>query len=151
MRKIHKGLMRWEDLEMDQQDAAGIDGQQNSFVPQELLDNVQPRPNQNNAPNQTNQDRLNNTQTFSQTQNLDQRSNGINEIAINNNNDDQNYEEIPQEIMENVEDMNDMEIPLEVMNAPDVDIYDDYMDLEFYDMEREKKKVKTDDGTSHLI
>ena len=146
MRKIHKGLMRWEDLEMDQQDTAGVDGQQNSFVPQELLNNVQNRPHQNNAP-QTNHVNLNNTETISQTQNLDQINNGINEIAINNNNDAPNYEEI----MENDEDMNGMEIPAEVMNAPDVDIYDDDMDLEFYDLEREKKKVKTDDGASHLI
>lgn len=136
--------MRWEDLEMDQQDTAGVDGQQNSFVPQELLDNVQNRPNQNNV---ANQDRLNNSQTISQTQNLDQINIGINDIAINkNNNDVQNFEEIPQEIMENDDDMNDMEIPLEVMNAPDVDVYDDDIDLEFYDLEHEKKKVKTDDG-----
>ena len=34
-------------LRMDQQDTAGIDGQQN-FVPQELLNNFQNRPNQKN-------------------------------------------------------------------------------------------------------
>ena len=34
-------------LRMNQQDTAGIDGQQN-LVPQELLNNFQNRPNQNN-------------------------------------------------------------------------------------------------------
>ena len=144
--------MRWEDIENDQQqDAGGVnDGNnedpQNSFVPQQLMDNVRDKPNNQNTNAQSQNPINNSTQALSQTQNLDQINENNTIINHNNNNENNhfahNFEEIPQEIMEN-DDMNEMEIPAEVMNAPDVDIYDDDMDLEFYDLERDKKRVKS--------
>lgn len=137
--------MRWEDIEAQVEGEANVD--QNPFAPQDSLNNVA---NGNNARNEApdrnpspihNQNR----QIPESNRNLTVNNNNQAQINVTNHQDnqDQFYEEIPQEIVTAGED--DKEIPAEFFNAPDID-FDDEVDLDYYDLERERKKVKTDEN-----
>jgi len=145
MRKIHKGVMTWEDIENDHEgtDQNANNNYQNSFVPQELLDNIRNRNSQpqNNEqiPSSQNQGNIkppNQTQNHNITPSF--------EPNLGPHNSTTNYEEIHEEVIDNEDPYDEREIPAEVMNAPDID-FDDDIDLDVYDLERERKKIKNDE------
>lgn len=144
MRKIHKGLMRWEDIENSENLESAIENNQNSFLPQELLNNLRNN-NLNNAQN-SNQ----NSKPINTSSNLIPTSQITNPINVNITtesivkNDD--FDEMNEE---NYEENFEEDIPAEIMNAPDIEVdvieEDDVFDIETYELERDRKKIKNDE------
>lgn len=124
MRKIHKGIMRWEDIENeDENNQTNSNGQ--TFMPVISNDNNEAANHNENAPNITNTS-SNNTKSQNQNNNGQQFEDGFEEIM--------EQEDAPEEI------------PAEIMNAPDfgvgLDFEEEDEDLETYEVQRNLKKIK---------
>lgn len=128
MRKIHKGIMRWEDIENEEENNQ-TDNNGMSFVPNELLNNINNQKNiANNLETQVNPS----TNEISNT--------NKNTKVLNNHTDKEGQNNEPYEIDE------EEDFPVEIMNAPDygLDFDEDDMNLEIYDVARDLKKMKPD-------
>lgn len=123
--------MRWEDIENEEENNQ-TDNNGMSFVPNELLNNINGQKNiTNNLETQVNHP----TNEISNA--------NKNPKTINNHADKEGQNHEPYEIDEE-EDFQDL--PVEIMNAPDygLDFDEDDMNLEIYDVERNLKKMKPD-------
>ena len=157
--------MRWEDIE--EVPVENNTNEQNSFVPQELLNNIKNGNAQgDNNGEMTGETPLNNQNSQQNNQNLQENlQNSKNLQNLQKTQNLQNLQKIPQnkknlneDIFEEYEEIEEdgMNVPAEVMNAPDFEenFYDEDppqltnpieepMDLEHYDLERKTKKLKS--------
>lgn len=137
--------MRWEDIENIQEEQDN--NATNPFVAQEPAnnqarngnlqrqsENANPT-NANHGANQNVNANAHPTTTTNAIQNVVRSENVLRDAQEQM----EPYEEIIEEGF-----MEDQELPAEIMNAPDVE-FDDEVDLEYYDLERDRKKIKTDE------
>ena len=161
MRKVHKGLMRWEDIEPTEEviapinDSSTIPNNQKSFVPQELINNIRnlnAQASQNITTDQIGSNINHATSTMI--------NENVNIASINPNLNKFTADEV------NLEDVDDLEIngeiPAEIMNAPSFDgnfnddlenipfqnndgLNEGEVDIETYELEKNRKKIKNDE------
>ncbi len=161
MRRIHKGLLKWEDIEIESQ--ATTD---QNFLPESLIQNTANRDQTNASASSTiaknvetnkNNDPLRNGTSNNIV--MESNINGAENVVRNLNFTETNKAPLKNndasktpEILEDFEEEDEDYVPIEVINAPDFDLPDpedddeddENLDLNYLDLERKIKKLKPD-------
>lgn len=153
MRRIHKGILKWEDIEVEAQ------SNDQNFLPESLIQNSANRIQTNSTDqgsnlikNNVNNNMSNNTFFNGTNNNINNHNDNNSENLVRNINFNEiNKNSDPNQatkIMEDFEEEDVDYVPAEVMNAPDFDTpgdddeYDENLDISYLDLERKIKKLK---------